>query len=206
VVEALGWLKLNHEGYTDLEISQENLDSYEERDIPVVVDYRRTAEDISDAPPGGTTAVFETPNEYGTKSGKCSFSVHGLRRSELPVSMYDEVGAYPGMFPWLFPYGKGGIGHQSHSKKTRELTRKRNLLRYHDKCFQVDTYFPMIAFNHEQLKAASTGSMLLAKRSIFDGVARRLSAVNYLVAGNIADRMAAGDHVRAIQQSKYVLT
>jgi hypothetical protein len=54
----------------------------------------------------------------------------------------------------------------------------------------------MIAFNHEQLKAASTASILLAKRSKFAEVCRRLFAVNPKVAGNIADRMAAGDHVR----------
>jgi hypothetical protein len=155
VVEALEWLKLNHECYTDLEISQENLDSYEERGIPVVVDYRRTTEDIADAVPAGTTAVFESSNEYGTKSGKCTFAVHGLTgteyatatmqtiklvalqhltnqgnmlgigRSELPVSMYDNVSVYPGMFPWLFPYGKGGIGHPSHSKKRARYCVKR---------------------------------------------------------------------------------
>jgi hypothetical protein len=110
--------------------------------------------------------------------------------------MYDRVDAYPAMFPWLFPYGKGGIGHPSHSEKTAELTRKKSLLMYHDKRFQVDTCFPMIAFNHEQLKSASTGAMLLAKRSKFDAIARRLSAVNPQVAGDIADRMAAGDHVK----------
>ncbi|KAJ7848380.1 hypothetical protein B0H14DRAFT_2356817 [Mycena olivaceomarginata] len=231
VVEALEWLKLNHEGYTDLEISQENLDSYEDRGIPVVVDYRRTTEDIADAVPAGTTAVFESSNEYGTKWGKC---VHGLTGteyatatmqtiklvalqhltnqgnmlgiggSELPVSMYDNVSAYPGMFPWLFPYGKGGIGHPSHSKKTSEVLRKKNLLMYHDKRFQVDDYFPMIAFNHKQLKAASTGSILLARRSKFVAVARRLSAVNYLVAGNIVDRMVAGDHVRPTNTAEQI--
>ena len=39
---------------------------------------------------------------------------------------------------------------------------KQNLLMYHDKRFQTDFYFPMIAFNHEQLKAGVTGSFLLA--------------------------------------------
>ncbi|KAJ7119969.1 hypothetical protein C8R43DRAFT_900947, partial [Mycena crocata] len=78
VVEALEWLKLNHEGYADLEISQENIDSYAERDIPVVVDFQRTNQDIADAVPAGTTAVHEIPEEHGTRSGKCSFAVHGL--------------------------------------------------------------------------------------------------------------------------------
>ncbi|KAJ7114871.1 hypothetical protein C8R44DRAFT_832893 [Mycena epipterygia] len=218
VVDALEWLKLNHEGYADLEISLENLASYADRDIPVVVDWRRTKEEIHDSVPAGTTAANETPREHGTRSGKCTFAVHGLTgteyatatmktiksvalqhlthkgsmlgigRSELPVT-------YPGMFPWLFPYGKGGIGHPSHTNKTGDLTRKRCLLMYHDKRFQMDTYFPMIAFNHEQLKAASTGSFLLAKRAKFDGIARRLSAVNPEVAGQIADRLSAGEHL-----------
>lgn len=60
-------------------------------------------------------------------------SMLGIGRSEHPVSMYDSVEAYPGMFPWLFPYGKGGIGHFSHKYKTGEATRKKGLLMYHDK-------------------------------------------------------------------------
>jgi hypothetical protein len=42
VVDGLEWLKLNHEGYADLEISKENLDTYPDKDIPVVVDFRKT--------------------------------------------------------------------------------------------------------------------------------------------------------------------
>ncbi|KAJ7108103.1 hypothetical protein C8R44DRAFT_636885 [Mycena epipterygia] len=149
VLDALEWLKLNHEGYTDLEISKENLDSYEERGIPVVVDYRRTNREVHDSVPAGATAVNEVPEEQGTSTGVCTFAVHGLTgaeystasmttikavalqhlthqgkmlgigRSADPVSMYDNVGVYPGMFPWLFPYGKGGIGHPTHHAKTR---------------------------------------------------------------------------------------
>ncbi|KAJ7832125.1 hypothetical protein B0H14DRAFT_2353247, partial [Mycena olivaceomarginata] len=88
-------------------------------------------------------------------------SMLGIGRSELPVSMYDNPDAYPGMFPWLSPYGKGGVYQPNHSNKQGDLTRKKSLM-YHDKRFQLDTCFPMIAFNHELLKAASTGSMLLA--------------------------------------------
>ncbi|KAJ7109038.1 hypothetical protein C8R43DRAFT_905040 [Mycena crocata] len=202
IIEALEWLKLNHEGYADLEISTTNLDSYAERDVPVVIDYRHTKQEIADSVPAGVTAVHEIAQEHGTTSGQCSFatiksvalqhlthkgSMLGIGRSEIPQSLYDNVSAYPGMFPWLFPYGKGGIGHPSHSNKQGDLTRKRSLLMYHDKRFQMDTYFPMIAFNHEQLKAASTGSMLLAKRSKFASIARRLSAVNPKIAGDIAD-------------------
>ncbi|KAJ7102046.1 hypothetical protein C8R44DRAFT_641194 [Mycena epipterygia] len=145
VIAALEWLKLNHEGHKDLEISRENLTTYSDRDIPVV----------HDSAPAGTTAVHKMPQEHGTKSGRCSFAVHGLTgaeyatatmkttkavalqhlthkgrilgigRSEQPMSMYDDVNTYPGMFPWLFPYGKGGPGHPSHANKQGDLTRKK---------------------------------------------------------------------------------
>ncbi|KAJ7152413.1 hypothetical protein C8R46DRAFT_913087, partial [Mycena filopes] len=78
VLDALEWLKLNHEGYQDLEISKENLSSYAERDIPVVVDFRKTSGDDAESVPAGTAGVHEVPHEYGTKTGRCSFAVHGL--------------------------------------------------------------------------------------------------------------------------------
>ncbi|KAF7335862.1 ATP-dependent DNA helicase [Mycena sanguinolenta] len=167
VIDALEWLKLNHEGYADLQISLENLASYKDRDIPVVVDYRRTDPTEANLNQPGTMAVFDVPEEQGTADGQCSFAVHGLTgteystasmetikmvalehltskrnmlgigRAEEPLSLYDNVEAYPGMFPWLFPYGKGGIGHPSHANKQGDLTRKRNLLMYHDKRFQM---------------------------------------------------------------------
>ncbi|KAJ7448100.1 hypothetical protein FB451DRAFT_1053952, partial [Mycena latifolia] len=74
VVAALEWLKLNHEGYTDLEISQENLDSYAERDVPVVVDWKRTNNEVHDS----LLSVNDDLREQGTRTGKCSFAVHGL--------------------------------------------------------------------------------------------------------------------------------
>ncbi|KAJ6517768.1 hypothetical protein DFH09DRAFT_940120 [Mycena vulgaris] len=225
VLAALEWLKLNHELYIDLEISKENLDTYAEHDIPVVVDFRRTNTRPEDFVPLSARSVHDASEEYGTESGECPFSVHGLAgeeyakatksslkaialehvthdggvlgigRSEHPISMYDSVDAYPGMFPWLFPYGKGGIGHNSHKYKQGEAFRKKSLLVYHDKRFQMDPYFPMIAFNHK-LKAASTGSKLLADRSKFNAVKTRLNAINPEVAGDIADRFAAGEYVK----------
>ncbi|KAJ7171046.1 hypothetical protein C8R46DRAFT_895289, partial [Mycena filopes] len=61
---------------------------------------------------------------------------------------------------------------------------------------RLPLHFPMIAFNHEQLKAAATGSKLLAKRSKFEGIARRLKAVNPAVAEDIANRMVKGEYVK----------
>ncbi|KAJ7164300.1 hypothetical protein C8R46DRAFT_858110, partial [Mycena filopes] len=154
-------------GYTDLEISKENLDTYADRDIPVVVDYRKTEQDVEDSVPVTARSVHDSNEEHGTEDGPCTFAtikmvalqhvmdggcVLAIGRSE-PISMYDSVETYPGMFPWLFPYGKGGIGHPSHQRKLGDRLRKKSLLMYHDKRFQLDVYFPMIAFNHEQLKS-----------------------------------------------------
>ena len=121
--------------------------------------------------------------EEGTEEGRCPFTVHGLTGDEFtmlsmtalkacalkhledqgktlgighehkPQSLYDNPQAYPQMFPWLFPYGYGGIGQARLKKKISETEHKKHLLMYHDKRFQTDLYFPIVAFNHEQLKA-----------------------------------------------------
>ncbi|KAJ7122696.1 hypothetical protein C8R43DRAFT_1090749 [Mycena crocata] len=218
VAEALEWLKLNHQDYADLEISQENLMSYAYHDIPVAVDYRHTEGEPNDSIPGEARSVFDKNKEHGTTDGECSFAVHGLTgaeystapmsqikavalqhltqkgdmlaigRNDIPESMYRNVKAYPGMFPWLFPYGKGGIGHPAHKSKLSDMTRKRNLLLYHDKRFQTDMYFPM-------LKGSSKGSNIIVKRS-------KLLATNPEVAANIADRMVGGEHVKPVTDAE----
>ena len=52
------------------------------------------------------------------------------------------------MFPWLFPYGLGGIKTTNLSDKEH----KQHLLMYHDKRFQTDINFPFVAFSHAQMK------------------------------------------------------
>jgi hypothetical protein len=34
---------------------------------------------------------------------------------------------------------------------------------YYDKCFQTDNHFPLIVFNHKQIKHSTTGGFLLAE-------------------------------------------
>lgn len=206
--------------------------SYEHRDIPVTVDYKQTEAVANDSIPAEARSVFDKNEEHGTTDGECTFAVHGLTaaeysiapisaikaaalqhltqkgdmlaigRSDVPESMYHNVRAYPGMFPWLFPYGMGGIGHAAHKFKLGDMSRKRNLLLYHNKRFQTDLYFPMVAFNHEQLKGASTGSNILVKRSKFADISRRLLAMNPEVVANIADRMAQGEHVKPVTDAE----
>src|ERR1700733_12465535 len=81
---------------------------------------------------------------------------------------------YPKMFPWLFPYGLGGIGSVTHKGKISSLMHKGHLLMYHDKRFQKDQHFPLITFNHEQIKEGTTGGYLLTEKRSFPIIADRL--------------------------------
>jgi hypothetical protein len=70
------------------------------------------------------------------------------------------------------------------------------MLPYHDKRFQMDMYFPMAAFNHEQMKGSALGSKLIVQWSKFEDVSRRLMSTDPQVVGRLADRMAAGQVVK----------
>jgi hypothetical protein len=226
VSKALDWLKLNHSDYKDLEISRENLDSYPLSGVPIVVDYKRTSQDDSNKIPSAMSS-HDMEEEEGTEEGICPFTVHGITGEEFtklsmtalkaralkhledqgkmlgighedkPQSMYDNPQAYPQMFPWLFPYGYGGIGQASLKKKVSEADHKKCLLMYHDKRFQTDLYFPIVAFNHEQLKAGITGSFLMVKRQKFNEISQRLMSLDKIVLSRLVKRLTDGEHVRA---------
>ena len=231
VADALEWLKLNHTDYASLKISKENLDTYEEEGIPVVVDYRKSNIDDGNKIPSAMSK-HDMDDEEGTEDGPCPFTVHGLTGPEYskmsmqtlklkalqhlesqgktlkighdatPQSMYDNPQIYPQMFPWLFPYGLGGLTQQVHKKKISDAEHKKLLLMYHDKRFQTDLYFPIIAFNHEQLKAGTTGSFLLARRRNFNSVASKLQQVNKHVLADLAKRMSEGEHVKPVTEEE----
>ncbi|KDR73765.1 hypothetical protein GALMADRAFT_46687, partial [Galerina marginata CBS 339.88] len=161
IAKALDWLKLNHVDYHDLTISQENLRQYPEWGIPVEVDFHRTNGESNKIP--SAMSIDDNELEEGSESGPCPFTVNGLTGEEystmdtkamkaialrhlqakgkvlgighdpLPQSMYNNPQAYPKMFPWLFPYGKGGIGQRHLKKKISEASQKKQLLMYYDK-------------------------------------------------------------------------
>ena len=221
VKDALEWLKLNHVDYEDLYISLDNLNDYPLSGVPVNIEYSKSDPDSGNKI-ASAMSVYDDEFEDGTTDGPCPFTVHGLTGPEFenmsmdrlkakalqhliekgstlgishdskPQSMYDNPQAYPQMFPWLFPYGSGGIGQKCHFAKISEATQKFNLLMYHDKRFQTDFYFPMIAFNHEQLKASVSGSFLLAKRKKWPDISNRLKSLNRDVLKNISDKLSNG--------------
>ena len=53
----------------------------------------------------------------------------------------------------------------------------------------------MIAFNHEQIKSATTGGYLLTNRKNFNNIANHLSQLNIDVLDNLAKRMSKGEKV-----------
>jgi hypothetical protein len=219
---ALEWLKLNHADYYDLEISQENLDEYPEDGPPVVVDYHQSFTNKNPE----STAINDNEVDEGTETGKCPFVVHGLTgeeytnksvkalkaialkhltsngkilaigHAEQPQSMYNNPQLFPQIMPWLFPYGLGGIGNDLQKGNLSDIAHKKHLLMYYDKRFQMDPHFPLIAFNHEQIKESTTAGYLLAEKSQFENISKRLMDVDLETLTKLARRMEDGENVK----------
>lgn len=218
VYEALRWLQLNHSAYQNLHISLENLNEYPEDRPPVEIMYRcaetnRTREELSS---------FDDGADQGVEEGECPFIVHGLtgdavqnktteglkaealrylnsqgkflviQHATSPESIYNNPILYPSMFPWLFPYGLGGLS----AGVLSESLHKKFLLMYHDKHFQCDVSFPFVAFSHEQIKATTTSGFLLTETSKFQSIVDRLMSVDQKALHRIIDKYGKGEHVR----------
>ncbi|KAI0075440.1 hypothetical protein K474DRAFT_1558022, partial [Panus rudis PR-1116 ss-1] len=67
---------------------------------------------------------------------------------------------------------------------------------YYDKRFQMDPMFPLIAFNHEQIKRSTTGGFLLAERQNFDDVANRLFTLNDDTLTHIIEQLQKQGHYK----------
>ena len=219
---ALEWLKLNHCDYFDLEISYRNLSEYPEDSPPVVVDYQYSTTNKNSE----STAVNDMEAEDGTETGPCPFVVHGLTGEEFSTkslkaikaialqhltsdgkilaighekqaqSIYKNPQLFPQMMPWLFPYGLGGIGNFIQQGRLSDIAHKRHLLMYHDKRFQKDSHFALIAFNHEQIKESTTAGYLLAEKPKFDNISKRLLDVDMQVLTDLIKRMEDGERVK----------
>ncbi|KAF4593532.1 hypothetical protein EYR40_008318 [Pleurotus pulmonarius] len=159
VKDALNWLILNHSDYAQVTISEKNLDEYEDDAASVTIQYKPSVS----AKTSGTPAVNDMEEEDGTEDGPCPFIMHGLTGSQMQdisnnalktlalqyfnqsgkvlgigqssdfESIWNNPQLYPSMFPWLFPYGLGGIGSVYRMSST---VHKKWLLMYHDKQFK----------------------------------------------------------------------
>jgi len=110
-------------------------------------------------------------------------------------STYDNPQLYPQIFPWLFPYGLGGIGNEHGFKKVSDKARKKSLLMYHDKRFQLEPMFPLVAINHEQIKGSTTGGYLLAKKSTSQQFQSACLKLNRSVMSDLLERLSSGESV-----------
>jgi hypothetical protein len=128
----------------------------------------------------------------------------GIGQAEEPESTFDNIQLYPQTFPWLFPYGYGGVGHPAHKRFISADEHKRHLLMYHDKRFQLDMHFPMVAFNDSQIKNAKSGSHIMADRKKFKNIAQRLSQLEPEVLADLAARLERGETIKNKTSSEQV--
>jgi hypothetical protein len=226
ISEALEWLVLNHVDYHNMDIAYDNLESYPDNGPPVMVTYRKAfsnknpeavsafdnekEEGVDNGPcpfvvNGITGERLSTmgPKALAAKAAKHLKEDNGkvlaIGHAEKPESIYDNPQLYPMMFPWLFPYGLGGIGNiDADDVEMSDLMHKRKLLMYHDKRFQLDAHFPLITFNHEQIKKSTTGGYLMTKKQNFDEIANRLMNVNTGVLEDLSQRLLEGERVKPV--------
>ncbi|KAG6874802.1 hypothetical protein C0992_006479, partial [Termitomyces sp. T32_za158] len=139
VKRVLEWLKLNHVGYSDIVISDFNLASYPKDRSPIEIVYRKSLEAAGTIDP----SAHPNPDDTGIVKEDCPFVVHGIMgdkmltkttnelkgiavhhwqsngkalrvgHSSQPRNLFNNLSLYPDMFPWLFPYGLGGLGSSS---------------------------------------------------------------------------------------------
>jgi len=67
---------------------------------------------------------------------------------------------------------------------------------YYDKQFQKDPHFPLIAFNHEQMKESTTAGYLTAERKVFHDITDRLMSVDLKALSELTKRMTDGERVQ----------
>ena len=67
---------------------------------------------------------------------------------------------------------------------------------YHDKHFQRDHYFPLIAFNHQQIKQCSTGGVLVTRKRNFEEMTNRILNLKVDVLESLTKRFLEGEYVK----------
>ena len=189
VAAALEWLKLNHSDYADLQISYKNLQEYPEDRPPVAVDFHPTthnsnlestavhdnddehgtsngmasfvvhgltSERVTELWDTDPKQIYFKALRYFEKGNKAL----GVGTDSKPESLWNNPQLYPSMFPWLFPYGTGGLGNSEIHINVSDAVRKKNWLMYYDKRFQTDQFFSLIAFNQQQITCGEQGQQV----------------------------------------------
>lgn len=223
VWDALIWLKQYNSEYADVTLSPQNLAGYGEDSIPVAFFHQPTP----DSEPLATLSVADDNTPSGAGDGPCPMTIHGVTSDEVvtlgrnaqavlamrhlklggsvlamgsqsqPERFYNNVSLFPGLFPWLFPYGYGGPRNARMTVKVKQETHLRELLLYYDRRFQTDPYFPFICFNQHQISQSTRGSFLTTDRKNFDHIAERILQVDVSALKSLSDRCERDGFVRA---------
>ncbi|KAF7796800.1 hypothetical protein EIP86_007984 [Pleurotus ostreatoroseus] len=176
--------------------------------------------------PATSLSVAEDIDDRGTETGQCTFAVHGVCADQIadmskeernallvrhlrdkgrvlayghadnPESIFHNPQLFPGMFPWLFPYGLGGFDNLFISVAMPRRTHIRWCLNYHDRRFQLDEYFPFIVFNQEQIRACSKGGFALTERRNYESVVEKILNVDEDVLEELVRRGKEDGYVR----------
>ena len=128
-----------------------DMEDEEEGKCPFVV-HGITGENYSTLSKDATHALAL---QHLIKDQNILFVCHGTK----PESMFNNSQLFPSMMPWLFPYGLGGIRNSKIIGLISSITQKKCLLMYHDKRFQTDPGFPLIAFKQEQIQQSSSAGL-----------------------------------------------
>src|ERR1700683_619862 len=70
------------------------------------------------------TANSETLKALAAKHLDDGGKVLAIGHSQEPQSIWKNPKVYPQMFPWLFPYGLGGIGHERQKHRLSDAGHK----------------------------------------------------------------------------------
>ncbi|PPQ74448.1 hypothetical protein CVT24_000036 [Panaeolus cyanescens] len=222
VLAALVWLKKNNIHYADLEIDHETLATYPLAGVPVEVVFRSTATDSGNvlasmksqfdnddergtaSGPCPFTVHGLTADNHGqmTTMQRKTAGLQHLKRggsmlavghAEDPESIFGDLDLfYPRMFPWLFPYGLGGLGQARHKGLIKKEKHVQWWLNYHDKRFQQDSNLVIVLLNHHLIRQSSAKSFIMVKRRNFSDIARVIRNIKPAVLNALSERLKEG--------------
>ncbi|PPQ73348.1 hypothetical protein CVT24_012186 [Panaeolus cyanescens] len=226
VLQALEWLKRNNIHYADLEIDYAAMDTYPLAGVPVEVVYRSTGKDDGNILPSmksqfendderGTESgpcpftVHGLTSDNHSKMTATQRKTAGLQHlkrggsmlavghAEDPESIFGDVDhLYPKMFPWIFPYGVGGLGQARHKNLLNKEKHVQWWLNYYDKRFQEDANLLIVLLNHQLIRQSSAKSFIMVKRRDFEHIAKTIQEINPVDLHSIAERLEAGGGAR----------
>ncbi|KAF6745667.1 hypothetical protein DFP72DRAFT_824150, partial [Ephemerocybe angulata] len=115
-----------------------------------------------------------------------------IGHDSIKQSIWNNPALYPQMFPWLFPYGYGGVDQDIHASKISRDAHVEWLLMYHDKRIQKDSQFILVLLNHRLIMQSSRGSFISMKRKTFPRVAEAINKLDPGVLLTISERLRNG--------------